>query len=383
MLFFAWLAQAKRCHDATDEAVMIETPVRSVGHLLRDQAAILAGAVVACAYGRYPNLRARYGPAGRTESRQDAVHHLRHLADAIDTNSPALFNAHIGWMKVVFEQRGVPGEALNHHLVCMAEVLRDEMPSWVAEPATAMVDSALALLPAMPTTTTSFLDSGDRLAPLAREYVHKLLGGYRSAGSRLAFDAVERGESVRHLYMHVLQPALQEVGRLWQINKINVAQEHFCSAATQVVMAQLLSRADTVAPCGRRVVVACISDELHELGARMVADFFDMAGWDTYFCGADTPDAGCIQSVVDRDADVLAISTTMGYHLHSVQELIKSVRLDPRCANLHVMVGGYPFSVDPALWQTLGADGTATDADAAVELAREWTKGSAIAPRSS
>src|SRR6187200_2332259 len=134
MLFFALLAQAEHRHDATDEAVMIETPVRSAGHLLRDQSAILAGTVVACAYGRYPSLRARYGPAGQTESRQHAVYHLRHLADAIDTNSPALFNDHIGWMKVVLEQRGVPGEALNHHLVCMAEVLRDEMPSWVVEP---------------------------------------------------------------------------------------------------------------------------------------------------------------------------------------------------------------------------------------------------------
>ena len=54
-------------------------------------------------------------------------------------------------------------------------------------------------------------------------------------------------------------------------------------------MAQLLSRGDTAERCGRCVVVTCVGGELHELGARMVGDFFDMAGWDTYFCGADTP----------------------------------------------------------------------------------------------
>jgi methanogenic corrinoid protein MtbC1 len=41
------------------------------------------------------------------------------------------------------------------------------------------------------------------------------------------------------------------------------------------------------------------------------------------------------------------------------------------------MVGGHPFNVDPALWRTVGADGTAADADAAVALAGHWLAGSA------
>jgi len=363
-----------------DEVVMIDTPVRSAGHQLRDQADTLAGAAVACAYGRHPNLRARYGPAGRTKSRQDAVDHFWYLADAVDVSSPALFNDYIGWVKVLQAQHDVPSEDLDHHLVCMAEVVRDEIPSRVAGPAVAMIERALTLLPTMPSTSTSVLDSEDRLSPLAREYVHKLLGGYRSGAGRLAFEAVERGESIRDLYLQVLQPALREIGRLWQINKISVAQEHFCSAATQVVMAQLLSRGDTAERCGRCVVVTCTSGELHELGARMVGDFFDMAGWHTYFCGADTPHEACAHSVVERAADVLAVSATMGYHLHAVQELIQSLRSDPRCAKLHIVVGGYPFTVDPALWRTVGADGTAADADAAVALAWQWAEGFATAP---
>lgn len=44
------------------------------------------------------------------------------------------------------------------------------------------------------------------------------------------------------------------------------------------------------------------------------------------------------------------------------------------------MVGGHPFTVDPALWQMVGADGTATDADAAVALAGHWLAGSTPAP---
>lgn len=351
--------------------------VLSAGHQLREQVGALADAVVACEFGRNPTLRARYGPNGRTKSRQDAVYHFSYLADALDFGSQALFDDYIGWVKVLLEQRGVRSEDLEHHLVCMADVVRERMPAPVAASAVAMIEGARTALPQMPKTSASVIDPGQPLSSLALEYVHTLLGGYRGAAGRLAFDAAERGEPVRRLYLHVLQPALREIGRLWQMNRISVAQEHFCSAATQVVMSQLLTRAAAAERCGRSVVVACVSGDLHDLGARMVADFFDMVGWETYFCGANTPHGAVVQSVVERAADVLAVSATMGYHLHEVQDLIDRVRADPRCARLRVMVGGHPFIVDPALWRTVGADGTAADADAAVALAGQWMAGSA------
>lgn len=114
-------------------------------------------------------------------------------------------------------------------------------------------------------------------------------------------------------------------------------------------MAQLLAQAGAAAPCGRTLVVACVSGESHEVGARMVGDFFEMAGWDAYFCGANTPTQDIVQSVVERRADVLAVATTMGCHLHLTLELIDSVRADPRCAGLRILVGGLPSNVDPSL----------------------------------
>jgi len=358
---------------------MTDVLVLSAGHQLRDQAGALADAVVACEFARHPKLRARYGAAGRTKSRQDAVYHFLHLAAALDANSPALFNDYIGWVKVLLQHLGVSSEDLDHHLDCMADVVREQMPAPVAASAAAMIDGVRAALPAMPSTTTSFLEPGHRLSPLVHEYVHKMLGGYRQAAGQLVFDAADRGEPVQQLYLQVFQPALREIGRLWQLKKISVAQEHFCSAATQIVMSQLILRVPGTERCGRGVVIACVNGDLHDLGARIVSDFFEMAGWDTYFCGANTPHAAVVQSLVERAADVVAVSATMGYHLHAVQELIDLVRADPRCARLHVMVGGHPFTIDPALWRMVGADGTAADADAAVTLARQWLAGPASA----
>ncbi len=358
-----------------DRSAMSFTSAPTAGGQLREAAAALADAAIVCGFGSRPAQKARHGETGRARSHQQAGELVAQLADAVDADSQALFDDYIGWFKVLLHQRGMHDVDLVHHLGCMAEAVRQRMPPSAAAPAVAMIERARAALPAMPGTAASFLDPGEPLSQLAHGYMHALLGGYRQAAGRLVFDAAERGEPVHRLYLQVFQPALREIGLLWQANRISVAQEHFCSAATQVVMSQLLPRAFDAQRNGCVAVVACVAGDQHEVGARMVGDFFEMAGWDNFFCGANTPHAAVVQSVVDRGADVLAVSATMGNHPHAVAELIRTVRADPHCSGLRIMVGGHPFTIEPRLWRAVGADGCAPDADAALALAGQWQAG--------
>ena len=57
-------------------------------------------------------------------------------------------------------------------------------------------------------------------------------------------------------------------------------------------------------------MAACIADELHEIGIRMVADFFEMDGWDTYYIGSDVSSTAILQVVEKHEAKVLALSVT-------------------------------------------------------------------------
>ncbi len=369
-------------------AAMTRTAVHTAGRQVRESAGALADWAVASGFGSSvgrradssAERRARHGATGRAQSRQQAGDHFVQLAVALDADSPGLFNDYIGWFKVLVQQRGMRHADLDHQLGCMAAAVREQMPPAVAASAVAMIEGARAALPTMPSATATFIDAGQRLSRLTRAYMHALLGGYRQAAGRLVFDAAERGEPVQQLYLNVLQPALREIGLLWQANRISVAQEHFCSAATQVLMSQLLPRVFTAERNGCAAVVTCVCGDQHEVGARMVGDFLEMAGWDNYFCGANTPHAAIVRSVVERAADLLAVSATMGAHLQAVQALITLVRADPRCGRLRIMVGGHPFTVDPVLWRNVGADGTAADADSALALAGEWQSGFAATP---
>jgi methanogenic corrinoid protein MtbC1 len=212
---------------------------------------------------------------------------------------------------------------------------------------------------------------------LARQYLDALLRGDRRTACELVLNAVGQGTSAKDVYLQLFQPTQHEIGRLWQMNRITVAQEHYCTAATQLIMSQLYPHVFATERIGRRLVATCVGDELHELGVRMVADLFELEGWDTYYLGANAPADTILQAVEAQRVDVLAISATMTFHVREVAALIDRVRRHEASRDVTILVGGYPFNVAPGLWQEVGADGYARDAEQAVMLAQRLVGGTA------
>ena len=212
-------------------------------------------------------------------------------------------------------------------------------------------------------------------AALARDFLAALLQGQRQPAAQLVFDALDAGVGVRDLYLHVFQTTQREMGRLWQTNRVSVAQEHYCTAATQLIMSQLYPRIFTGTRCGRSLVATCVSGDLHEIGVRMVADLFELDGWDTYYLGASVPPESVVQTVIERRADVLAVSATLTVHVPQVGALIAAMRAAPSRSDVVILVGGTPFNLAPDLWRAIGADGSAVDAAAAPGLAARLLAG--------
>lgn len=208
------------------------------------------------------------------------------------------------------------------------------------------------------------------LRALAEQYLATLLEARRHEAARMILQAVEAGAlTIPELYLGVFEPMLHEVGRLWQHNELTVAEEHFVSAATQLVMSQLYPWIFAAARRETTMVAACPGAEFHEIGLRMVADLFEIAGWDTYYLGANVPAESIIAAVRERRARLLALSAALDEHVPNVIEAIARLRADPSLAAVRVLVGGNAFRGDPELWRSIGADGYAGDAAAAVALA--------------
>jgi len=219
--------------------------------------------------------------------------------------------------------------------------------------------------------TTGLHDGDNPFADLAAAYLEALLAGERQQASERVMKAVEEGVSVKEIYLHVFQSCQREIGGLWQRNEVTVAEEHYVTAATQLIMSQLYPRIFGAEKTGRSLVATCVGGELHEIGVRMVADFFEMEGWDTYYLGANTPTESILETLESRQPDLLGISATITFNLDEVIDLVKEVRSAETGDGLPILVGGRPFLKTEGLWERVGADGYAPDAQEAVQKAEE------------
>jgi len=330
----------------------------------------LATAIVQHQWKVRPDLERRYGPSGFSKCLEDAHFHLQYLAEAIEASEPALFVDYVAWAKVMLASRNVPSEDLANTLQVLRDVLVKQLPNEMHDLVCSFVNRALERLPQYPSLIPSLFQEGEPLVALGSSYLHALLRYERHTAVKLVEDAVDGGTPIKDIYCHVFERCQREIGRLWQMNKVTVAQEHYCTASTQLVMALLYPRIFA----GRRervgsVVAACVPGELHEIGARILCDLLEMEGWDTIYLGASVPVAGLLETVKARNPDVLAISASMTFHIKPVRELISAVRNSSN-AKLPIAVGGYAFQVAPNLWRDVGADGFAEDARQAIELVK-------------
>jgi len=329
----------------------------------------LAGEAVERQYRGDPTLLARYGADGRGKCLQDAEYHLAYLGEAVDCAVPALFEAYIDWVRSLLANLKVPDADLRAQLAILREVLDERLAAPHAAAAVACLDAALGRFDALPAAPPSFLDPDAPLHGLAAAYLDALLRGDRKAAADAVQQAIAAGTPVADIYLDVIQRCQREIGRLWQLSRITVGQEHFCTAVSQSVIAQLYPHVFSAERVGRRLVAACIGGELHELGMRMVADFFEMAGWDTYYLGANVPASSILAAIEAQKADVVGISSTMVVHVDAVRNLVAAIRADARGRKVRILVGGYPFNLSERLWRAVGADGYAGDARDAVAAA--------------
>ena len=328
----------------------------------RDDIEELALAITGEHQTSHPEIFERFGPVARTRCLEDARFHLQFLAAALEAKSVDLFLDYVGWTKVMLARRNVSERDLRENLEIIARVLHD-VPD--AQP---YLRAALEQLPSMPDDVPSLLDPRAPLWSLASEYLAALLRGSRRDAQQLVLSALDGGTPLRDVYRHVFEPVQQEIGRLWQLNQLSVAQEHFCTAATQHIMTQLYGRMFSTEQSDRRAVAMCVGGELHEVGLRILTDLLELEGWQTWYLGASVPPAAAVQLCVDRKADVLLVSATLPPHFSSAAEVIRIFRGRPELEGAKVIVGGRAFRNATGLWRTIGADAYAASADECLAL---------------
>ncbi len=211
----------------------------------------------------------------------------------------------------------------------------------------------------------------NNLSALQISYLDAMQRGSGRAADQVVQQALDIGTVVGDVYLDIFQPTAYEIGRLWQNNQFSVAQEHLATAIIERQMGELhpLFRPQRPRPNRpRTLVIGCVPNEQHRVGARMVADFFEEDGWEVHYLGAAVPIAAFVEMAKELQADLIGLSTQMIYHVPHIGKFAHEFNRH-NLNNIPVMVGGMPFVQQPELVNTLNVRFSAADARQAVDRA--------------
>ena len=290
---------------------------------------------------------------------------LPYVAESLADGAADLFPQYVAWTS-----RRNAGEGLGRQLLARLLVETRASIDPVLEPeeraaANELFEAATrACAPAAPS-------AHEGLAPgsLPLRYVEALLEGDRSRAFALVESAREGGTTVAEIYVSVLQPALEEVGRRWSEGAIDVAQEHYVTAATELLMSKLHRIEPTPEPKGR-LLAACVPGETHALGLRMISDLLELEGWTTMLLGGDVPVEAIVAAAKRHRPDVVALSASLHVHVEPMREVVAAIRADAALDGVRIMVGGRALAVSGWRAADLGADLEARGALEALETFR-------------
>lgn len=226
-----------------------------------------------------PSLPTRYGKDWRRLWVVDTRMRVRQLAQAIAARRPQLIIDDVAWARVAHAALELDVADVDTNLGSLRDVLAREAPEPVRSVAVEYATRALEEAEPVETKEAPRLSLDQPHGELALQYLEAILSGRRRYAESLMTDAIDAGVSARAIYRDVLTPTLREIGLMWHRGEITVADEHIATMAAENLMSVLRLRFRCAAEHNRRMLATAVGGELHCIGVRMVADFFEMDGW--------------------------------------------------------------------------------------------------------
>lgn len=200
--------------------------------------------------------------------------------------------------------------------------------------------------------------NSDPVLSYAQRYLEALLKSDANECIQVIGAYVQTTQDIPTCWSRIIQPAMQEIGCLWEEGAISVGQEHLATAITQRVMALYYPRILKIPRTKGTIIVAASPGELHEIGSRMLADILEIHGWNVYYTGANTPPDSLVDLVKRLQVQFLCISTTLPSNLLGLAAVINMVKVKTVdfAVPIRIIVGGQAYLSNPHAWEQFGAD---------------------------
>lgn len=191
------------------------------------------------------------------------------------------------------------------------------------------------------------------------EFLAALQAENKEKAVQLSMKALEDERlTVIELYEMILMPALNNIVNEYKQDGDLIWREHVRSGIVRTIIelaySYILKERAKRPLKNEKVIVMCPEYEDHELGARMVSDYFLLEGYDTTFIGARTPLVTVKKAIEMIKPDYLCISVTNVYNLVSVKRTIQAIQ-ETADYDLKIALGGRALASNPEAYEWVGA----------------------------
>ncbi len=172
------------------------------------------------------------------------------------------------------------------------------------------------------------------------------------------FEAIDQG----------LSKGMERAGQLFEEEEYFIPELLMCSDAMYAGLDVLKPHLKTTREKKGMVVIGVIQGDTHDIGKNLVKIMLETSGFDVTDLGRDIPPARFVETAIETNAQIIALSTLMTTTMDGMQEVVQLLVDQGIRDKFKVIVGGGPIS--PGFATRIGADGYATNAAEAVKLAK-------------
>jgi methanogenic corrinoid protein MtbC1 len=295
-------------------------------------------------------------------SREDAAYAFDALHAALECAQSDAFLDYIDWLQQVLASRG-GADLLQPALMELEDLFGLRLTGAERDAVTALLSETRARLEDERDAPLDYGGSGPEEAwKHPGGFQEALLAGDHRRSAALFEEGIARSGNHVLTAVHLLQPALYEIGRKWQCNAVSVTQERLATAIAEAVLAQASGQTPPAAASDRCVVLARAPGNHHALGMRIVADAFEMEGWETLLLNGPASSDELLPILREKRPQLLGFSAALPPQLLAVRELLRQLREALGDAMPRVILGGLAVNQYPEVARSMGGDIVGKDA---------------------
>ncbi|NOZ50922.1 MAG: cobalamin-binding protein [Chloroflexi bacterium] len=188
--------------------------------------------------------------------------------------------------------------------------------------------------------------------------------------SDLTQDALDDNTSAETILNEGLMPGMDYVGVEFRAGRMFVPEVLRSARSMQTAMDILrpLLVAGNVQMTGK-IVLGTVKGDLHDIGKNLVGMMAEGAGFEIEDLGKNIDPEAFVTAVKNFEPDIVGMSALLTTTMRSMEHTIKALEEAGVRDRVKVMIGGAPVTQDFA--DQIGADGYASNASSAIELAKK------------